>query len=78
MKKLTPFREKTFKAWEEKARSEFRGSDLSDLDWNTPEGIEFKPLYTASDLEELEWTDSFPGIFPFVRGPRATMYAGRP
>ena len=78
MKKPTSTRETGSEEWEEKARSEFRGSDLSDLDWNTPEGIELKSLYTASDLEELEWVDSFPGFFPFVRGPRATMYAGRP
>ena len=37
-----------------------------------------KPLYTAADLERLDWTDTIPGAFPFLRGPRATMYANRP
>ena len=78
MKKPTSTRETGSEEWEEKARSEFRGNPLSELNWKTPEGIELKSLYTASDLEELEWVDSFPGFFPFVRGPRATMYAGRP
>ncbi len=37
-----------------------------------------KPLYTAADLEGLEQTDTLPGLVPFLRGPRATMYANRP
>ena len=44
----------------------------------TPEGIPVKPLYTAADLEELENVDTLPGFAPFMRGPRATMYTGRP
>src|SRR5690606_348058 len=42
------------------------------------EGIPVKPLYTAEDLEGVGHLDSLPGVAPFVRGPRATMYAGRP
>ena len=44
----------------------------------TAEGIEIKPLYTASDIQGLDYLNSVPGKEPFVRGPRATMYAGRP
>ena len=44
----------------------------------TPEGIVVKPLYTAADLENLETLGSLPGFPPFTRGPKATMYAGRP
>jgi methylmalonyl-CoA mutase len=44
----------------------------------TPEGILVKPLYTAEDLEEIEYLNSLPGFAPYVRGPKATMYAGRP
>ena len=78
MKDRVPITNDVFIDWEEKARSEFRGNDLSGLNWNTPEGIELKALYTASDLEKLEWIDSLPGLFPFIRGPKASMYAGRP
>ena len=46
--------------------------------WATPEGIEIKALYTASDLEEMEHLDTLPGLAPYLRGPRASMYAGRP
>jgi methylmalonyl-CoA mutase len=44
----------------------------------TPEGIAIKPLYTAEDLSGIDHLNSLPGLEPFVRGPRATMYAGRP
>jgi len=64
--------------WRELACKELRGGDPESLVWETPEGIELKPLYTLEDLEELEHTDTTPGLFPFLRGPRATMYTHRP
>jgi methylmalonyl-CoA mutase len=64
--------------WRELARKELRGKDPADLVWNTPDGIAIKPLYTAADLAELDNLDTLPGTPPFVRGPRATMYANRP
>ena len=42
------------------------------------EGIKIQPLYTKSDIAELDHLESLPGQFPFIRGPKATMYAGRP
>ena len=65
-------------AWEALVEQETRGRPPGDLAWRTPEGIDVKPLYTAKDLEGLSHLDSLPGFAPFVRGPRATMYAGRP
>lgn len=44
----------------------------------TAEKIELKPLYTSEDIKNLEYTDTMPGIEPFIRGPRATMYTERP
>ena len=64
-------------AWEALVGKETRGRTPADLAWRTPEGIDVKPLYTAADLEGLENLDSLPGFAPFVRGPRASMYAGR-
>jgi methylmalonyl-CoA mutase len=55
-----------------------RGKPVESLNWQTPEGITVKPLYTAEDLERLEHLGSLPGLPPYVRGPRATMYAYRP
>ena len=65
-------------AWRELARQELRGQEPESLEWETPDGIRIKPLYTAADLEHLEHTDSLPGLFPFLRGPKATMFANRP
>ncbi|CCV06372.1 methylmalonyl-CoA mutase [Mesorhizobium metallidurans STM 2683] len=48
------------------------------LTWHTPEGIAVKPLYTAEDIEGIAHLETMPGQQPFVRGPRATMYSGRP
>lgn len=64
--------------WKELAAKQLRGKPLEDLDWQTPEGIKVKPLYAAEDLENLEHMNSLPGFAPYVRGPMATMYAGRP
>ena len=65
-------------AWAAQAERELRGKSSESLNWQTPEGIELKPLYTAEDLQRLEFTDTLPGSFPFLRGPWATMYANRP
>ena len=64
--------------WLELATKERKGADPSDLVWQTPEGIEVKPLYTRADVENLDFGDTIPGAYPFMRGPRATMYAARP
>ena len=64
--------------WRGLAEKELRGKDPDGLRWTSPDGIDIKPLYTAADLEGLEHVDTLPGVAPFVRGPRATMYANRP
>tara|TARA_B100000749_G_scaffold280899_1_gene281069 strand:- start:158158 stop:160311 length:2154 start_codon:yes stop_codon:yes gene_type:complete len=64
--------------WKKIAEKELRGKPLDSLNKATDEGIELQPLYTDDDLPNEDWVHSVPGEFPFVRGPRATMYAGRP
>ena len=64
--------------WRKLAAKELKAADPDSLNWTTPEGITVKPLYTAEDLEGLEVTGTLPGLPPYVRGPRATMYANRP
>ncbi|MEM8751523.1 MAG: methylmalonyl-CoA mutase [Pseudomonadota bacterium] len=66
------------KSWRALAEKELRGRPLDDLTWETPEGIAVKPLYDEGDLEGVDHLGSPPGLAPFTRGPRATMYAGRP
>jgi methylmalonyl-CoA mutase len=69
--------------WKALAAKELRGKPLDSLERQTPEGIAVKPLYTAADLEAIEaagfpWRAATPGVPPYLRGPRATMYANRP
>jgi methylmalonyl-CoA mutase len=68
---------KTLADWEKLAAQEIK-APASTLVTQTPEGIDVKPLYTADDLKGVQHLSSLPGFDPFVRGPRATMYAGRP
>ncbi|MFL6205782.1 MAG: methylmalonyl-CoA mutase [Acidimicrobiales bacterium] len=65
-------------AWRALASKDLKGADPDTLVWQTPEGIAVQPLYTAADLDGLAHTDTIPGVSPFVRGVRATMYTGRP
>ena len=70
--------ETSLQQWVEAAKKSFPASDLLGLNWNTPDGISIKPLYTAKDLQGLLHTDTMPGFAPYLRGPQATMYAVRP
>ena len=72
------FEENPIDSWEKLAGRELKGKPLESVHWRTPEGIDVKPLYTASDLESISRIDSMPGMPPFTRGPKATMYVGRP
>jgi methylmalonyl-CoA mutase len=65
-------------AWARLAEKELRGKGPDSLTWHTLEGIAVKPLYTAADTAGLPHMGGVPGLAPFTRGVRATMYAGRP
>ena len=70
--------DKSTNIWERLALKELRGKPLDSLTWETPEGISVKPVYTAQDLDRLSLQQSLPGLPPYTRGPKATMYPGRP
>jgi methylmalonyl-CoA mutase len=75
---VTEFELPELNEWHRLALEEVGPDGLSRLCWQTPEGIEVKALYTAEDLEALGLKETLPGFPPYVRGPRATMYTGRP
>jgi methylmalonyl-CoA mutase len=75
---MSEFPEKTLADWQKLAAKELGGKNADTLAWETPEGIRVKPLYTAEDLEKLEMVGTLPGFPPYLRGPRATMFANRP
>jgi len=78
MNRKQEFEPATLAQWEKAAAKSAPGGDLSALNWITPEGLTVKPLYTAEDLAALPHTHTLPGFEPYLRGPQATMYAGRP
>ena len=65
------------KEWERRAQKELKTRKLDDLIWKTPEGINIKPLYTQDDIPNHSHVSGFPGMAPYMRGPKATMYPGR-
>ena len=67
----------TLAAWGALVEKQSKGLTAEDFVWNTPEGIPLKTLYTAEDLDGLPYTNTLPGMSPYIRGPQATMYAGR-
>ena len=69
---------RTLKEWVELVKKELKGNDSDSLIWKTPEGIDIQPLYTEKDLEGLSHLGGIPGLAPFLRGSKATMYTGRP
>jgi methylmalonyl-CoA mutase len=64
--------------WQALATKQLKGKSPDDLTWHTAEDIDVRPLYTAADTDDLQYTDTMPGMSPYIRGPQATMYAGRP
>ena len=50
----------------------------NNADWQTPELIDVKPIYTKEDLQGMEHLDYVSGIPPFLRGPYSAMYPLRP
>ncbi|MBG18603.1 MAG: methylmalonyl-CoA mutase [Rhizobiales bacterium] len=67
----------TKRDWIDLATKDLKGREPSELNWDTPEGITVRPLYTGDDVPEAA-AGELPGFAPFTRGIRSTMYAGQP
>jgi len=65
-------------SWSKLVEKETKGKKASELNWLSPEEINVKPLYTQEDSQNIEQQHSLPGMAPFLRGPRATMYSVKP
>lgn len=64
--------------WKRRAAAELKVPSTDTMDKTTAEGIVVKPLYTSADVQGIEQIHGLPGLYPFVRGPYATMYTNRP
>lgn len=54
------------------------GHASADDEWNTPEKIAVKPVYTRADLTNRNHMGFGAGVPPYLRGPYSTMYVTRP
>lgn len=73
---------KALQEWEALANKELSKSkhtvDSLRTERVTPEGIHIQPVYFDLENDGSERPLSFPGVFPYERGPYATMYTARP
>ena len=65
---LNAEREDEMSDWKALAEKELRGKGISEIEWETLEGIRVKPLYTEEDTASLNHLGSLPGFAPFTRG----------
>jgi methylmalonyl-CoA mutase len=75
---MADFPKRVLEDWRALAAKDLKGASPDTLVRATPEGIAVKPLYTEADLAGIGHLGTLPGFAPFLRGPRATMYANRP
>jgi len=55
--------------WEEEINRDLKGGDYEKLlVWKTTEGIKVSPYFRAEHLEGLDFTQTMPADFPYVRG----------
>ncbi len=76
--KNSEFQIASLEAWNKAAAKSAPGGKVEALNWQTPDGITVKPLYTAADTQDLPYANTLPGFEPYLRGPQATMFAVRP
>lgn len=63
----------TTEEWEAKINADLKGKDYERaLVWKTWEGFSVRPYYRRENLESLNYLDTLPGEFPFVRGNNKT------
>jgi methylmalonyl-CoA mutase len=67
-----------FEKWTLLAQKELKGKSPKDLTKHTAENIPIQPVYSEQHLPNEFDANAMPGIFPYVRGPYATMYTNRP
>ncbi|MEN8115849.1 MAG: methylmalonyl-CoA mutase family protein [Bacteroidota bacterium] len=67
------FKPVTTEEWEAKINADLKGKDYERaLVWKTWEGFKVRPYYREENLKGLDYLNSLPGEFPFVRGNNKT------
>ena len=52
------FKSATLADWQKAAQKSAPGGDVAALNWQTPDGITVKPLYTAEDVAGLPYANT--------------------
>src|SRR5512133_613247 len=61
----------TTKEWMDKIVTDLKGADFNKkLVWKTNEGFDLKPFYRMEDIEDLQYINTLPGVFPYLRGTK--------
>ena len=69
LKLFTDFAPVSTEEWDAKIVADLKGLDYERaLVWKTYEGINVRPYYRQENLESLQYLNTLPGEFPFVRG----------
>ncbi len=68
-KLFSEFRNPSYAEWQEAAIKLLKGRPFDKAMFTkTPEGITLKPIYNQDDLNQLPYTDTLPGEYPYLRG----------
>jgi methylmalonyl-CoA mutase len=69
IKLLSEFPPISTATWEEQINIDLKGKEYEkSLVWKTNEGFNVRPYYRAENIEGLDFPESLPGEYPFVRG----------
>ena len=80
---LSEFPAATLAEWKAAAEATLKGQPLGDLTTETPDGLGVEPIYTKENSAMLPGGEADPGVFPYLRGGKAsadwnTMEEGEP
>ena len=71
-KLFTEFPPISTEQWEATIEKDLKGADYQKkLVWRTDEGFQVPPYYRAENLKDLDYLNTLPGEFPFLRGAKA-------
>jgi methylmalonyl-CoA mutase len=69
---LAEFAPVSTEAWDAAVREDLKGADAAKLVWRAEDGLELKPFYRTEDVAGIACMGGVPGVYPYVRGSRAS------
>ncbi len=67
-----------FEKWKKLVEKELKDKKFEEHFFQSQENIKYETLYTEDDLKKINFKQSFSGMPPYLRGPKATMYTEHP